>query len=196
MPEQQKAARMFGYTPEKWDLERSASHCFPYYQQKQNQHIHQPSVHRAKTIINYGWHKWFASYQIDFNKLSTTNKSPGTVTFATKHRDEVTLSHDEFLERFLLHILPPRFVKIRHYGLMAASNATTKLEVARGLLEAQGARRLAPAPADGDFRDFYERLTGKDLRACPRCKGVMVRYELRSAHAVTVLARAGKGPDP
>jgi len=119
-----------------------------------------------------------------------------TVTFATKDGGEVTLSHDEFLERFLLHILPPRFVKIRHYGLMASTNATTKLEVARRLLEAQGARSFEPPAQGGDWLDFYERLTGDDLRECPRCKGRMVRYGLRSEHARAVLERAGKGPDP
>lgn len=119
-----------------------------------------------------------------------------TVTFATKAGNEVTLSHDEFLERFLLHVLPPRFVKIRHYGLMASSNATTKLEVARALLEAAGACSLDPPQPDGDWQDRYERLTGIDLRQCPRCKGRMVRYDLRSTHAVELLARAGKGPDP
>ena len=119
-----------------------------------------------------------------------------TVTFATKDGAEVTLSHDEFLERFLLHVLPTRFVKIRHYGLMASSNATTKLEVARGLLEAQGARSLEPPAEGGNWLDFYERVTGDDLRKCPRCGGRMVRYDIRSAHALAVLARAGKGPDP
>jgi len=119
-----------------------------------------------------------------------------TVTFATKDGREVTLPHDEFLDRFLLHILPPRFVKIRHYGLMAASNATTKLEVARALLEAGSTRSPEPSPTDGDWQDLFERLTGTDLRECPRCKGVMVRHELRSPGGVAVLARAGKGPDP
>jgi hypothetical protein len=119
-----------------------------------------------------------------------------TVTFATKDGGEVTLSHDDFLARFLLHVLPPGFVKIRHYGLMAASNATTKLEVARALLEAPGARSLESSRADGDWRDLYERLTGTDLRECPRCKGAMVRHGLHSPGALAALARAGKGPEP
>ncbi|XXU97626.1 transposase [Sorangium sp. So ce1153] len=41
------------------------------------------------------------------------------------------LDAEEFLRRFLLHVLPHRFVKIRHFGLMAACHATTTLEVAR-----------------------------------------------------------------
>ena len=36
----------------------------------------------------------------------------------------------EFLRRFVQHVLPNGFVRIRHFGLLAASNATTKLETA------------------------------------------------------------------
>lgn len=46
----------------------------------------------------------------------------------------VTLTAPEFIRRFLLHVLPPRFVKIRHYGLMAPGNVKTELEQARALL--------------------------------------------------------------
>ena len=46
----------------------------------------------------------------------------------------VTTTAQEFIRRFLLHVLPPRFVKIRHYGLMAPCNAKTKLEKARTLI--------------------------------------------------------------
>jgi hypothetical protein len=53
----------------------------------------------------------------------------GGITFATKNGNSITLSPDEFIRRFLMHVLPPRFVKIRHFGLLAACNATTKLEV-------------------------------------------------------------------
>jgi hypothetical protein len=124
-----------------------------------------------------------------------------TVTFGTKDGKTVTLSHDEFLRRFLLHILPPRFVKIRHFGLMASCNATTKLETARTLLVAQGAPQVDHAPsAAASWQDFYERLTGVDLKKCPRCGGRMVRHELTDfpdlLRALLAAADDGKGPDP
>ena len=50
----------------------------------------------------------------------------------------LTLEVEEFVRRFLMHVLPARFHKIRHYGLLAARNRTTKLLTAQ--LE------LAPAP--------------------------------------------------
>jgi len=121
-----------------------------------------------------------------------------SVTFVTRGDETATLSHDEFLARFLQHVLPHGYVKIRHFGLMAASNATTKLEVARDLLEADGIRspeRLEPAAS---WQDFYERLTGEDPRRCPACKAPLVRYDLNAFFAGEPLAvsREGKGPDP
>jgi hypothetical protein len=57
------------------------------------------------------------------------------VQFRTRGDATKTLTPDEFIHRFLQHVLPDGFVKIRHYGLMASGNATTKLEVARRLLQ-------------------------------------------------------------
>jgi putative transposase len=72
------------------------------------------------------------------------------------------------LARFVEHVLPPRFVKIRHYGLHAASHATTRLELAP--------RRLDPAaptpPHLDDSPATLERLLrpmGIDVRLCPAC---------------------------
>ena len=106
------------------------------------------------------------------------------VRFATKAGGSVTLSTDEFIRRFLLHVLPGKFVKIRHYGLMASSNATTKLALARRVMEADGAHtsNLADGHAATTVKDWRERfkeLTGIDLSICPRCRqGSMNRYPL------------------
>jgi len=58
-----------------------------------------------------------------------------SVRFKTKHGQTATLSHEELIRRFLLHVLPKGFVKIRHYGLMASALGKTKLATARRLLE-------------------------------------------------------------
>lgn len=104
------------------------------------------------------------------------------VTFSTKDGRSITVTPDEFIRRFLLHVLPQRFVKIRHYGLVSSSNATTKLEVARRLLGGQVVE-VAPAIASGEddenWRDLLEQLTGRDSKRCPRCKvGHLVRLAL------------------
>lgn len=91
------------------------------------------------------------------------------VTFRTRAEATVAVAPGEFLRRFLLHVLPKGFVKIRHYGLMAASHVSTRLAAAKRLLD----KSLPPveAPhAPRDFRELLLALTGLDLRRCPRCQ--------------------------
>jgi len=92
------------------------------------------------------------------------------VVFDTKGGKSVAIAPTEFLGRLLDHVLPSRFVKIRHYGLHASSNAKTRLERARDLLTPLGAPPAAdvtPAPQTG--ADLLLALTGVDVRVCPRC---------------------------
>lgn len=98
------------------------------------------------------------------------------VTFRTRDGNTATLEAVEFLHRFIAHVLPPRFVKIRHYGLLATGNARRRWQLARDLLQSRG---VAP-PADaslqtpsGEPQDDWQAallaLTGTDLRKCPAC---------------------------
>ena len=57
-----------------------------------------------------------------------------SIRFKTRHRQTATLSHEEFIRRFLLHVLPKGFVKIRHFGLLAPAYAGARLETAQRLL--------------------------------------------------------------
>ena len=102
----------------------------------------------------------------------------------------VTLTAPEFIRRFLLHVLPPRFVKIRHYGLMAPSNAKTKLEQARALLSLQKTpdpeepkdQELDTTSEAKTWQEMLLALTGKDLTTCPQCgQGRLIRCRLRGS---------------
>ena len=103
------------------------------------------------------------------------------VTFATKTGKTITLTPHEFLRLLLDHVLPKRFVKIRHYGLLAPCHATTSLEVARRLLQvraadtAAGSQQLTDAlivaAAEADWQVLLRLLTGIDLARCPACGG-------------------------
>ena len=112
----------------------------------------------------------------------------GHVTFTYKdykheHRQKVmTLSADEFLRRFLMHVLPDGFQRIRHYGLLSNRCRAGNLARCRELL-------AMPEPAPPPPRDFRERcqqLSGHDPFLCPQCKsGKMVRIGfLSAAHLV------------
>lgn len=60
---------------------------------------------------------------------------------------QMTLAAEEFIRRFLLHVLPSRFVRIRHRGLLASRNVATRLAGCRALLDADHTPRT---PADGE----------------------------------------------
>ena len=87
------------------------------------------------------------------------------------------LTPTEFIRRFLLHVLPSRFQRIRHFGFLGNRYRQTKLALCRRLLAMVPSPPALPARID--YRDRYEQLTGKSLRVCPVCaQGQMVRVEM------------------
>lgn len=89
----------------------------------------------------------------------------------------MTLAASEFIRRFLLHVLPRGFHRIRYYGLLGNRHRTEKLERCRQLLGTASPSEPVH-PATTDFRDRYEALTGVSLRACPLCQhGRMIVVE-------------------
>ncbi|WP_373415006.1 IS91 family transposase [Ensifer aridi] len=107
----------------------------------------------------------------------------GAVRFRWKdyrHGDRqkvMTVSADEFIRRFLLHVLPEGFHRIRYYGFLGNRYREQKLAHCRDLLGMPG-----PEPSDcrapKEYRDHYEELTGRSLRQCPACRqGQMITIE-------------------
>jgi len=78
------------------------------------------------------------------------------------------LNADEFIRRFLIHVLPSGFQRIRYYGLLANRHRDEQRARCRELL---GMAQPEPpeGKADDDYRDHYERLTGASLCECPAC---------------------------
>jgi hypothetical protein len=95
--------------------------------------------------------------------------SPDAVTFRTKDGRTLTLHPEEFLRRFLLHVLPSGFVKIRHSGLFAPRQVSSALPIARQLLADRPPIAQPAAPAS--WAVLLHRLTGLDVTRCPRCEG-------------------------
>lgn len=99
-----------------------------------------------------------------------------TVTFRYKDRAKNetrhhTVSGRDFARLFLQHVLPPRFVRIRHYGFLAA-NKRNDLARCRELL---GAPPVTPRVKDATWVEAFERLFGENPLLCPACKiGVLV----------------------
>ena len=77
----------------------------------------------------------------------------------------------EFIRRFLLHILPDQFVKIRHYGWLSNRHRRIRLRWCKYLLGAA----VADPPARLTWQQLLHRLTGMDPTICPHCgQGNMV----------------------
>lgn len=93
----------------------------------------------------------------------------GVVTFRAKNyregrqRKTLKLSGLEFVRRWMLHVLPPAFVRVRYYGLLANANRTTRLARCRELLAAAGT--VAPPPSSAPVEPAAEWAP-----ACPRCQ--------------------------
>jgi hypothetical protein len=102
----------------------------------------------------------------------------------------MTLAAGEFIRRFLLHVLPAGFHRIRYYGFLGARHRREKLARCRHLLgsppAAPTASSVTPTP---DYRDRVAALTGVSLRVCPACQhGAMVIIE-----RLGPISRGGRG---
>jgi hypothetical protein len=106
----------------------------------------------------------------------------GKVTFRWRdsaHHNEqklMTLSLDEFLRRFLLHLLPKGFVRIRNFGFLASRRRATLLPLCFQLLGAE--QEPSDEPDASSARDAH------DLWRCPKCGGSMVVIERFTAFQI------------
>ena len=85
---------------------------------------------------------------------------------ATHDKKILRLTHEEFLRRFLWHVLPPGFKRIRHYGLTANRHKTARLAACRTALHAP----IPPVPTTESADAFVMRVTGQDPRHCRHCQ--------------------------
>lgn len=99
----------------------------------------------------------------------------GEVTFRYKDYAEaarpktMTLEADEFLRRFVQHVLPKGLVKVRHYGLLANGRRAERLALSRRLLLVAGVAARVPT-ASGD-------LAAAEVPCCPVCGGRRLVYQ-------------------
>lgn len=128
------------------------------------------------------------THRVGISNYRLLRHEDGQVTFATKNGNTATVAGVEFVRRFLQHVLPKRFVKIRHFGLHAAGNVNGKLARARELLPSPNSDTAPSAEPSQTFLDDLSEAT-PDLARCPRCgEGTLVRYRVdrRTGELVSV----------
>jgi len=107
------------------------------------------------------------------------NLADNKVTFKWKDYSDknktknMTIDVLEFIRRFLLHVLPNGFVRIRYYGLLGNRYKKSNLELCQEMLNVYDTD--IKKNTEETWQEIYFRLTGKDITACPKChKGRMI----------------------
>ena len=114
------------------------------------------------------------SFRVAISNERIKNIFNGQVTFEYKdYKDnskikEMTITAEEFIRRFLLHVLPNRFTKIRHYGLLTNRNKKTLVALCRVLIG---------TIINNDFTINISRKLKKFI--CPNCGSTSFSYNYR-----------------
>ncbi|MCL6592279.1 MAG: transposase [Firmicutes bacterium] len=131
----------------------------------------EPSFHNNDQVFNY-LGRYTHRVAISNNRIQKVENEK--VTFHWRdYQDEnkkklMTIEAIEFIRRFLLHILPPQFVKIRHYGILSNRSHREKMKLCRKYLGVADEQQHLTTK-NISWQDLFQRITGVDLRVCPVC---------------------------
>ena len=135
---------------------------------------------RSRSWINLGRY----THRVAIANHRLQKVEGGWVTFSYRDRKNggklkaMTLRAEEFIRRFLLHVVPGSYMRIRHFGFLANRNKERDLGRCRELLGVAH-QILESTPVSGvSAQELLLQLTGLDLTKCPGCqKGTMVVIE-------------------
>jgi hypothetical protein len=136
-----------------------------------------PPFNGPETVLKYLGRY---THRIAITNHRIKSMEEGKVSFSWKDYADgnkkkiMTLDAFEFIRRFLLHVLPPGFVKIRHVGFLSNRNRKACLELCRAAL---GVAQPDPASPE-TWQAVLLRITGIDVSHCPLCQGTMQRKQL------------------
>ena len=130
-----------------------------------------PSFHGPHSVINY-LGRYTHRVAISNDRISSLDS--GTVSFSYRDRrhgnalKSRSLQAEAFMRRFLLHILPKGFPKIRFFGFLANRVRKHKLSLCLKLLHIPPNQRIKKT-CPSSWRELFLLITGRDLSACPAC---------------------------
>ncbi len=118
------------------------------------------------------------THRVAITNNRLTAMKDGNITFTYRDRSdenktkELTLTAEELIRRYLLHILPSGFMKIRYYGFLASTNKKDSIPFIQQLLEPNFKNTEQQVET---IQEIMLRLTGNDISRCPECgKGEMI----------------------
>lgn len=137
----------------------------------------------AETVMNYLGRY---THRIAISNSRILRMDENTITIRVKdyaaggRQKELTLEGVEFIRRFLMHIPPKGFVRIRHYGILSNHNKRKLIPICRNLI---GCREFLRRFRKGDNVQAIKILYKKDVTVCPYCGGP-VTYTVYPTHQV------------
>lgn len=139
-----------------------------------------PSFKTSESVIDYLGRY---THRVAITNDRIINLENDNVTFKYRDRKDndkiklMTLDAFEFIRRFLFHVLPDGFMKIRHYGILSNRNRNEKLLICKKLLGVDVSENEQGSKKE-TWEDLLYRITGIDPRVCPYCgKGRMIKRE-------------------
>jgi hypothetical protein len=103
-----------------------------------------------------------------------------------KHQNQqqtIRLDGQLFMRRFLLHVLPKGFVRIRHYGFLGNPAKGEAIAHCRQFLGESHPEPQAEPSTPESWQEFFKELTGQDARRCPHCrKGHLILFKEIAPH--------------
>lgn len=119
------------------------------------------------------------THRIAISNYRIKSMTDNSVTFAAKdYKNQgqwksVTIPGEEFIRRFLMHVPPKRFVRIRHYGLLSSRNKSRKITLCRNLL---GCEKYISWLKEMDAPAIIKFLYNKDVCICSSCGGRIIPF--------------------
>lgn len=117
------------------------------------------------------------THRVAISDSRIVDVTDGLVTYSYKDYADgdkeklMTITAVEFIRRFLLHVIPSGFMRIRHYGFLSNRSQKTLLPICLNLL---GQKPLKKKEKLAHWYEIIEELTGEDPRRCPKChKGII-----------------------
>lgn len=133
---------------------------------------------------------------ISNERIKGVEDGKGTFAYRDRRDDnrkkEATLAASEFIRRFLCHVLPNSYMRIRHFGFLSNHNRKVNISCLKKLLGVSGE---TGEKAKQSMEEFMLQLTGKDISKCPRCRvGTMALHHLIPGFTVGI-NRNFRGPE-
>jgi hypothetical protein len=129
-----------------------------------------PAANKAGSIIDY-LGRYVYRVAISNDRILKVQDDEVRFRYRDSNGDKfktMSLPAFEFIRRFLCHILPERFVKIRYYGFLSNCSKKTKLVWCQKLLGAESLKEESSSTKES-WEELLERVTGINPLLCPKC---------------------------